>query len=103
MGVLFDAVTLEDWREVVGATVVAAKAGDTSARMWLAQYLLGKPGVTAPAPLTVVVQQLSGRDPLVDELAAPYIDRVACLPISLSVLLNVRKLCQRNNLLTMTL
>jgi len=43
---------------------------------WLAQHLIGKPGATAPAPLTVVVQQLSGRDPLVEKLAKPHIDRV---------------------------
>ena len=76
MGVLLDAVPLEDWREVVSATVAAAKAGDASARAWLAQYLVGKPGATAPAPRTVVVQQLSGRDPLVDNLAKPLIDRL---------------------------
>jgi hypothetical protein len=29
-----------------------------------------------PAPLTVVVQQLSGRDPLVERPAKPHIDRV---------------------------
>jgi hypothetical protein len=75
MGVLLDAVPLEEWREVVIATVAAAKAGDPGARAWLGQYLVGKPGVTAPAPLTVVVQQLSGRDPLVDKLAKPHIDR----------------------------
>ena len=75
MGVLLDAVPLEDWREVVSATVAAAKAGDATARAWLAQYLVGKPGATAPAPLTVVVQQLSGRDPLVERLAKPHIDR----------------------------
>jgi len=75
MGVLLDAVPLEDWRSVVVATVAEAKAGDASARVWLAQYLVGKPGATAPAPLTVVVQQLSGRDPLVDKLAKPHIDR----------------------------
>ncbi len=75
MGVLLDAVTLEDWRSVVVATVAAAKAGDPSARGWLGQYLVGKPGATAPAPLTVVVQQLSGRDPLVDRLAQAHIDR----------------------------
>jgi hypothetical protein len=34
MGVLLDAVPLEDWREVVGATVAAAKAGDAAARAW---------------------------------------------------------------------
>ena len=75
MGVLLDAVPLEDWREVVSATVAAAKAGDATARAWLAQYLVGKPSTAAPAPLTVVVQQLSGRDPLVDRLAKPHIDR----------------------------
>src|SRR3984893_14343013 len=75
MGVLLDAVPLEDWREVVSATVAAAKAGDATARAWLAQYLVGKPGTTAPAPLTVMVQQLSGRDPLVERLAKPHIDR----------------------------
>ena len=75
MGALLDAVPLEDWREVVSATVAAAKAGDATARAWLAQYLVGKPGTTAPAPLTVVVQQLSGRNPLVDRLSKPHIDR----------------------------
>jgi hypothetical protein len=75
MGALLDAVTLEDWRSVVTATVAAAKAGDPSARAWLGQYLVGKPAATAPAPLTIVVQQLSGRDPLVERLAKPHIDR----------------------------
>jgi hypothetical protein len=50
MGALLDAVTLEDWREVVTATVAVAKAGDPSARAWLGQYLVGKPAATAPAP-----------------------------------------------------
>jgi hypothetical protein len=76
MAVLLDAVSLDDWRAVITKTVAAAKAGDTGARAWLAQYLIGKPGTTAPAPLTVVVQQLSGRDPLVEKLAAPHIDRL---------------------------
>jgi hypothetical protein len=49
MGVLLDAVPLEEWREVVSATVAAAKAGDATARVWLAQYLVGKPASTAPA------------------------------------------------------
>jgi hypothetical protein len=34
MGVLLDAVRLEDWREVVRATVAAAKVGDATARAW---------------------------------------------------------------------
>jgi len=76
MAVMLEAVTLEEWRGVVTAAVTAARVGDPSARAWLAQYLVGKPGATAPAPLTVVVQQLSGRDPLVDKLAKPHIERL---------------------------
>lgn len=76
MGVLLEAVTLEDWREVVASTVAAAKSGDTSARLFLAQYLVGRPDLKAPAPVTVVVQQLSGRDPVVEKLAKPHIDRL---------------------------
>ena len=76
MSTLLDAVSLEDWRAVVAVALDAAKAGDASARAWLTQYLVGKPGAVAPAPLTVVVQQLSGRDPVVDKLAKPLIDRL---------------------------
>jgi hypothetical protein len=75
MGVLLDAVTLEDWRDVVNNAKAAAKAGDPQARAWLAQYLMGRPEGKAPTPLTVVVQQLNGADPLVDRLARPLIDR----------------------------
>lgn len=76
MGALLEAVTLEDWHEIVACTVAAAKAGDTSARTFLAQYLVGRPELKAPAPVTVVVQQLSGHDPVVQELAKPHIDRL---------------------------
>jgi hypothetical protein len=68
MGVLLDTVTLEDWRGIVAGAMQAAKDGDPSARAWLAQYLVGKPEHKAPTPLTVVVQQLSGVDSLVDKL-----------------------------------
>src|ERR1039457_2252087 len=60
MAALLEAVTLDDWRDIVGATVRASKAGDAKARAWLGQYLMGKPGATARAPLTVVIQRLSG-------------------------------------------
>jgi hypothetical protein len=76
MGALLDVVTLEDWREIVTSTVAAAKGGDTSARTFLAQYLVGRPELKAPTPVTVVVQQLSGRDPLVEKLAHPHIERL---------------------------
>lgn len=75
MGVLLGAATLEDWRDVVNGAKAAAKAGDPPARAWLAQYLMDRPHGKAPTPLTVVVQQLNGADPLVERLARPLIDR----------------------------
>lgn len=69
MGVLLEAVTLDDWRAVVNNAKLLAQAGDPQARAWLAQYLMGKPAGNAPTPLTVVVQQLNGADPLIDKLA----------------------------------
>lgn len=73
MSVLLDTVTLDDWREVVDSALLAAKMGDQSARAWLAQYLVGKPDHKAPTPLTVVVQQLNGADPLVEKLSSKLI------------------------------
>jgi len=69
MSTLLEAVTLEDWQTVVTSTVVAAKQGDAQARAWLGQYLVGKPAGKAPTPLTVVVQQLNGENPLVNRLS----------------------------------
>ena len=75
MGVLLDTVTLNDWRSVVNGALQAAKAGDPQARNWLAQYLIGRPEGKAPTPMNIVVQQLSGADPLVEKLAKPAISR----------------------------
>jgi hypothetical protein len=75
MSTLLETVTLNDWQDVVGAAVSAAKQGDAQARAWLAQYLIGKPAGKAPTPLTVVVQQLNGDNPLVNRLANPVIDQ----------------------------
>jgi hypothetical protein len=75
MGVLLDAVSLDDWREVIAGTLKLAKQGDPQARAWLAQYLVGKPETKAPTPMTVVVNQWAGRDPVAERLAKPLIDR----------------------------
>jgi hypothetical protein len=75
MSTLLETVTLEDWQDVVSSTLAAAKQGDAQARAWLAQYLVGKPVGKAPTPLTVVVQQLNGENPLVNRLASPVIDQ----------------------------
>jgi hypothetical protein len=75
MGVMLDAVTLDDWRDVITGTLQLAKGGDPSARAWLAQYLVGKPETKASTPLTVVVNQWGGKDPVAERLAKPLIDR----------------------------
>ena len=76
MGVLLEAVTLDDWRAVIINAKTQAKAGDAQARAWLAQYLMGKPAGNAPTPLTVVVQQLNGADPLIERLTRETVHSV---------------------------
>lgn len=75
MSTLLETVTLEDWQAVVTSTVAAAKQGDAQARAWLGQYLIGKPAGKAPTPLTVVVQQLNGENPLVNRLSQRVISQ----------------------------
>ncbi|HUW13603.1 MAG TPA: DUF5681 domain-containing protein [Anaerolineae bacterium] len=36
-------VTLKDWATIVNTAVARAKAGDSTARQWLSDYLMGKP------------------------------------------------------------
>jgi hypothetical protein len=74
---LLDAMQVEKWREVVGAA--GAKADDASARDWLANSLVGKPAVTAPTPLRVVVDTLSGDDPIADS-GLFMVQRLICQP-----------------------
>lgn len=76
LSTLLDTVTPNDWREVVAATLAAAKQGDAQARAWLAHYLIGRPTTPAPSALTVLVQQLNGSDPVAERLAHPIIDRL---------------------------
>lgn len=68
MGALLDAVSLDDWRDVVTGAVQAAKGGDAQARAWLGQYLVGRPESKAPTPINVIVNQLQGKDKVLDTL-----------------------------------
>ena len=36
-------VTMEDWEKIVRSAVSRAKCGDSTARQWLSDYLIGKP------------------------------------------------------------
>lgn len=40
------AVTVADWTAIANKAVAQAKAGDARARVWLSEYLLGKPKET---------------------------------------------------------
>jgi hypothetical protein len=41
LATLGDAVSLDDWRDVVARAVADAKAGDSAARLWLTKHLIG--------------------------------------------------------------
>lgn len=68
MSTLLEVVTQEDWGDVVRSALVAAKACDGHSRAWLSQYLIGKPDVRAPLPLTVVVEPLKSDVPTIVNL-----------------------------------
>ncbi len=42
LAALSDAISLEDWQEIVKATVTRAKEGDSKARDWLTRYVIGE-------------------------------------------------------------
>jgi hypothetical protein len=46
LATLSEAVSLDDWREIVLATVGAAKVGDARAREWLTRLLIGTEPLT---------------------------------------------------------
>jgi hypothetical protein len=48
LATLSDAISLEDWRAIVGRAVSDAKDGDPKAREWIANYVLG------PQPMTLL-------------------------------------------------
>ena len=53
---LLESVSQEDWGEVVKGAVTAARYGDSVARNWLAQYLMGKPDVRVPTPIVSIIE-----------------------------------------------
>jgi len=63
LSVMMAACSLETWRDIVDAAVTHAKAGDPAARAWLGRYLMGEPATKAPAPTTVIVQQVIDQTP----------------------------------------
>lgn len=63
--VAVSAVSFKDWREIIDAAVKQAKRGDTAARKFLADYLMGTP---------VQRTELSGKDGGVIEFGVRAVD-----------------------------
>ena len=60
------AVTLDDWRAIIGKAVADAKAGDAKARDWLSKYLVGDEPL-ALVELTEELQRLKSELGVGDE------------------------------------
>ena len=43
LGAMLGRVTLKDWREIVDKAIGQAKRGDSKARQWLSDYIMGPP------------------------------------------------------------
>lgn len=60
LAALYRRVSTADWNAIIDSAVARAKAGDSTARQWLSDYLLGKPvqrsEISGPdgAPIVVV-------------------------------------------------
>ena len=72
LATLADSVTLADWRQIVARAVADAKAGDSTARAWLAQYVIGK---EPPRLAAVTAYELAAG--AYDELASAMADLFA--------------------------
>ncbi len=72
MAVVMAACDLDTWQAIVERAVADAKNGDSTARAWLASYLLGKPSpnLSAPRPTRVLAAELAGVDEVADEAAS---------------------------------
>jgi hypothetical protein len=71
LAVLGEAVSLDDWREVVVRALAQAKAGSDKAREWLTRYLLGN---EPPTLLEMAAKQHRGlaADDEVADLSAEH-------------------------------
>ena len=69
MTVVMEACDLDTWKAIVDRAVKDAQAGDSTARAWLASYLLGKPSkkLQPPTPTRVIAAESVGVDEVEQE------------------------------------
>ena len=58
LGAMLDAISLDDWRTIIGKAVEDAKSGNSKARDWLARYVLG-PEPLKPSEMAADEQDLT--------------------------------------------
>jgi hypothetical protein len=89
--VMIGAVSLSDWKEIVSRAVQDAIKGNSTARQWLSDYLLGKPGValavTAKIDQYAQIEANSQQQIDVTVHSDPP-DKIAALAEILSILFN---------------
>jgi hypothetical protein len=66
LAVISEAVSLDDWREIVAHAVDVAKQGDDKARAWLAKYVVGDNPITLTE---LLARELLDIDPDLEVLA----------------------------------
>lgn len=64
--VMIGTVSLKDWREIVAKAVEQAKRGNTAARKWLSDYLMGVPkqqvDLTSAGEALKIIVEYADRD-----------------------------------------
>jgi hypothetical protein len=68
------ACDLDRWKAICERAVIDAEDGNDKARAWLASYLVGAPGATAPTPMAVIVEDLLQVDPALSQAAGRLAD-----------------------------
>jgi hypothetical protein len=69
LATLSEAVSLDDWRDIVRAAVTVAKQGDAKARDWLARHLLGENPISLTALAADEAAGLDGGQDIIERLA----------------------------------
>lgn len=71
MAIVMEACPLDMWQTIVERAVTDAQNGDSTARAWLASYLLGRPSKNhiAPRPTRVLAEEMANVDEVANEVA----------------------------------
>jgi hypothetical protein len=95
LAALSEAVTLDDWQEIVKTAVTAAKQGDGKARDWLCRYLLGEKPLTLTDLAADEASELGAERDILECMAKRQKDRAFIETFSGSEIEQARKKLQK--------